>query len=332
MAPARITSGVKVFLISAFHAPFIQDDIDALRKHVDLRCRIGHGLRSIFPIVTGVLRSDVVFCWFASVYAFLAVFTGRLFGVRSCVVVGGVDAAKDEKLGYGIWLSPWKSKLVRYVFRNASRILVVDQSLREEAKRLAEYDGANISLFPTGYRSSFWRPLGEKEPIVLTVAAARDEITVRRKGLDVLAEAARKLPGVTFVIVGTDEKILHGLRLPMNVRCQGWIPREQILPCYQRAKVYCQPSRREGLPNALCEAMLCGCIPVGCEVNGIPTAIGDAGFLVPPGDAEALTGAIRSALSAGENLSVKSRARIVSLFPAERRENGLAAIIGELVS
>ena len=41
---------------------------------------------------------------------------------------------------------------------------------------------------------------------------------------------------------------------------------------------------REGLPNALCEAMLCECVPVGTDVQGIRTAMGDAGFYVPYGD------------------------------------------------
>jgi glycosyltransferase involved in cell wall biosynthesis len=54
---------------------------------------------------------------------------------------------------------------------------------------------------------------------------------------------------------------------------------------------------REGLPNALCEAMLCGCVPVGTKRNGIPTAIGDCGFYVPYDDPKAAAEAIKKRLA-----------------------------------
>jgi glycosyltransferase involved in cell wall biosynthesis len=325
-------SHLRVLLVSAFDAPFIRDDIAHLKKHVTLRTRIRNGIFSVPGLVFGVVRSDVVVCWFASAYAFIAVAVARMTGIRTCVIVGGVDAAKDPEFGYGIWLSRWKSKLVRYVFRHATRILVVDQSLKESAIRLAEYDGGNIQVLPTGYNSSFWRPVGEKEPVVLTVAVAQDVVTLRRKGLDTLVDAARLLPGVTFSVVGTDEKLLRQLNPPMNVKCFGKIPREDVIHFYQRAKVYCQPSRREGLPNALCEAMLCGCIPVASAVNGIPTAMGDTGFLIEPGDPEGLASTLRHALTCGENDSMKVRARIVALFPMEKRESGLIKTITDITA
>jgi glycosyltransferase involved in cell wall biosynthesis len=96
--------------------------------------------------------------------------------------------------------------------------------------------------------------------------------------------------------------------------------RYDLLPFYQSAKVYCQPSRWEGLPNALCEAMCCGCIPVATEVGGNPTAVGHTGFLVPTYNIEALTMAIQKALGADQVYGMEARARIVALFPKEKRE------------
>jgi glycosyltransferase involved in cell wall biosynthesis len=326
-----LTRDIRVFFSSTIRAPFVREDAETLGRHFRVMARIRRGLTALPGIVTGAARSDLVFCWFASVYAFVAVWTARRLGIPSCVVVGGADAARDRELGYGIWLSPWKSVLVRYVFRSATRILVVDPCLKEEAVRLAEYDGANIVCLPTGYDGLFWRPMGEKEPVVLTVAVANDKTTVRRKGLDTLLECARSLPGLTFIIVGTDPAVIAYLHPPMNVTCHSFIPREQLLQFYQRAKVYCQPSRREGLPNALCEAMLCACYPVGSAVSGIPTAIGDTGTLVPAGDQEALRQAIKSAVTGDPRSGERARARIVALFPRERREQGLVSLITGLV-
>ena len=54
--------------------------------------------------------------------------------------------------------------------------------------------------------------------------------------------------------------------------------------------VYAMPSKWEGLPIALLEAMAAGCAIVATKVGGIPTAIkhGINGALVPPADPQAL--------------------------------------------
>ena len=317
--------------ISPSHAPFIQDDLDVLEKHFSVRRQIGHGIGAALKIIVKTFNADITFCWFASVYAFVGVAMARMCGMKSVVIVGGVDAAKDKELDYGIWLTPWKAKLVRYVFHHADRILVVDPCLREEAVRLAEYDGKNISYLPTGYDGEFWKPMGEKEPVVLTVAVARDARALRRKGIDTLIEAARQTPGVTFYIVGIGPEMILHMNPPLNMKFIPPIPRKDILPYYQRAKVYCQPSRREGLPNSLCEAMLCSCIPIASDVSGNPTAVGTEGVLVPPSDPTALASAIRQSLSMDGSLGIRARARIVSMFPRQRRETGLVRTIEELL-
>ena len=241
----------RILFASSFRAPFIDDDRTMLAARYRLSEFVGSGIGHAFRVFAAGLRSDLVFFWFASVYAGVGVFAARIAGIPSFVVVGGVDAAKNPELGYGIWLSPWRSRFVRYAFRHASHILVVDPSLQREAVRLAEYDGKNIIYLPTGYDVEFWRPMGEKERSVLTVAVVRDMTTARRKGIDVLVDAARRVPEISFTIVGVIPAISEKLDAPPNMRFVPPVPRAEILPFVQRAKVYCQPSRFEGLPNAL---------------------------------------------------------------------------------
>src|SRR6266705_1838700 len=183
-----------IVFVSAFNAPFIQDDLDFLEKNFTVNKQIGHGMLAVLKIIFAVLQCDLVFCWFASVYAVIGVAVGRILGVKSLVVVGGVDVAREKELNYGIWLSTWRATLVGYGLRNAHQVLVVDPSLKEDAVRLADYDGRNILYLATGYDSTFWRPVGEKEPTVLTVAVAREENRLKLKGIDVLVEVARRLP------------------------------------------------------------------------------------------------------------------------------------------
>lgn len=320
-----------IVFISAFLTPFIQDDLDLLDRSYTVRKNIGHGIQAAVKIVLNIFIADVVFCWFASVYAFIGVFLGRMLGVKSIVIVAGVDAAKDPELDYGIWLSPWRAKLVKYVFHHADKILVVDPCLKEEAMKLAEYDGANIFYMPSGYDTQFWKPLGVKDDVVLTVAVVRERRTALRKGLDTLIAAAWKMPVVQFIVIGVDPQVGLSLRPPMNMKFYAPMQRKDILPFYQRAKVYCQPSRREGLPNALCEAMLCGCIPVASNVSGNPTAVGTDGILVPPDDVDVLVASLHHALTTEEQIGDRARARIVSLFPKEKRETDLVRAIESLL-
>ena len=322
---------IDILFISAFSTTFINDDLEVLERHFNVRRQIGHGLFSVLRIVLGVLNSDIVFSWFASVYGSIGVAVGKFFGLKSAIVVGGLDVAKEKELGYGIWLSPWKSRLVRYALRKADRVLVVDPSLREDAVRLADYDGKNIVYLPTGYDSSFWRPVGEKEPFVLTVANVKTETRLRVKGIDTLIKAAERLLQVKFVVIGVDPALALQLRPPLNMEYYPAMPQQDLLPFYRQAKVYCQPSLREGLSNALCEAMLCQCIPVATAIGGNLTAVGDSGILIPSGDLDALVAAVEHAIEMPAEAGAKGRARIVALFPKEKRQSELVRIIESLV-
>jgi glycosyltransferase involved in cell wall biosynthesis len=260
------------------------------------------------------------------------VIVGKYIGVKSILILGGVDVAADKELGYGIWLSKWKSKLVRRALLLADRVLVVDNSLKEEAMQRSGYDGKNIVYLPTGYDALFWKPSLQKKKFVLTVAHCNDETRLRIKGIDVLIQAARQMSSTEFVVVGIEPALAYRFQPPINMKFFPAFKQERLLQFYQEAKVYCQPSRREGLPNALCEAMLCGCIPVATSVGGNATAIADSGFLVPYNNIDALVKALNEALETDDELPTKARSRIVALFPKEKREADLLSVIEKVLN
>ena len=88
----------------------IDDDLRALSETYSVRALTGHGVRQALRIFFNVFRSDLLFCWFGSVYAGVGVFAARIAGIPAIVIVGGVDAANDPDLQYGIWLSPWRCR------------------------------------------------------------------------------------------------------------------------------------------------------------------------------------------------------------------------------
>jgi glycosyltransferase involved in cell wall biosynthesis len=156
---------------------------------------------------------------------------------------------------------------------------------------------------------------------------------VKRKGLDTFVKAASYVPEAKFALIGKPhDDAIEALKrhAPNNVEFTGYLSNDDLLGYLQRAKVYCQLSAYEGLPNALCEAMLCECIPVGTKRKGIPTAIGDTGFYVEYKDAAATAKVIKRALTSPVELGQNARERIKNLFPIERRELGLVKAITEL--
>ncbi len=324
----------RILFSSTIYPPFIEEDELILRRHFDVETLIASGFGALVRLPAGIFRAQVALSWFGSVYAGYTVALARLAGKKSVVVVAGVDASKDREINYGIWLNPWKASFVRYAYRHADRVLAVDPFLAREVARLAEYDGSNVRSIPFGFDGGRWFPAGDKERCVLTVAACESRDRMRKKGIDKLFDAALRMPDVHFQVIGVREPLLSDIRtgVPRNVEMIPFVPRNELLPYFQRAAVYCQPSFTEGLPNALCEAMLCECYPVGTIAGGIPTAIGDAGVLVPYADQEGLVGALRGAIDAPPGAGKKARERILREFTLERRERELVAVMHELLS
>jgi len=330
---------IRILFIRSSKSSFIQKDLEILRKHFDVKIvdsdltgkSLKGALVTIYNIIKGILRVDITFSWFAGTHAFVAVLLSKLFRKKSIVVVGGYEVAKVPEIGYGALLNPRSARKVKYVLENADKILTVDDSLKKDAIKNAKVNRGNIKTVPTGYDTRKFKMSGRKENLVITVGYITDNI-IKRKGLDTFVKAAKYLPDVEFVLIGkyADDSIeyLKSIASP-NVKFTGFVPDEDLIKYYQRAKVYCQLSRYEGLPNALCEAMLCGCVPVGTNYCGIPTAIGDTGFYVPYGNVEATVEAIKEALES--NKGEKARERIKILFPIERREKELIGIINSLV-
>ncbi len=317
----------RLLFIAAFEAPFILDDLEFFRSRYDVVPMIGSGPVQAGRISMRVASCDVVFAWFASVYAATAVLTGSSLGKRTLIQVGGVDLANEPELGYGLWTSGWKSKLVGQALRSATRVLAVDESLMDEARVRAKYDGRNIEVLPTGFDPERWSTASTKDARIVCVASVPDQVRVKIKGIDVLIEAARRAPDLRFTVIGVRGDVAATLSAPANVELLPWTPPEGLQAHLSRASVYCQPSRREGLPNALCEAMLCECVPVATAVGGHPRAVGNTGLLVEPNDPEALSRALRMALSMPRSHGQAARRHIIERFSRQRRHARLITLV-----
>ena len=332
---------MKICFVGTLSSTFIKRDHVILKKHFDVdvieppKKKTGW-ITYVFILAKKVKQSNLTFCWFAGWHSAFAIFFSRLFRKKSIVVVGGYDCACVPEIDYGAFSNGrfLKEGLpAKYVFKNTDKVLVVDPSLKSDIIRNAKVKGENIEYLPTGYDPNYWKPEGEKEDIVLTVASANDLRKVKIKGLETFVKSAEYLLE-RFIVIGVEGKAREYLERisPKNVEIIGFLSEKKLLPYYQKSKVYCQLSIREGLPNTLCEAMLCECVPVGTMVNGIKTAIGDSGFYVAYGDEKATEEAIKKALNVDTGLRKRARNRIEKEFSMKMREKELSELMRMLVT
>lgn len=116
---------------------------------------------------------------------------------------------------------------------------------------------------------------------------------------------------------------------PDNVDFLGKMPQNELIENYKKAKDYAQLSVSEGLPNTLCEAMLCECIPVGTDVGDIKYAIGESGITVEDRTVESVKIALDQALQLDSSYGLKTRQRIASLFPEQGREKEICSLLSK---
>ena len=116
---------------------------------------------------------------------------------------------------------------------------------------------------------------------------------------------------------------------PDNLTLVPSVAYEDTPSIYRKAKVYAQLSYREGLPNAVCESMLCECIVVGSDIPGIRAAVGDSGIIIPYGDVSKTIEAINQAI---EMDGSDGRAWIINQFSLKKREKALVETIEQLLS
>ena len=68
-----------------------------------------------------------------------------------------------------------------------------------------------------------------------------------------------------------------------QVHLLGSVPHDKIFAWLETIDLYLQPSKQEGLPRAVVEAMSCACPVAGARTGGIPELV-DEEWIFRPGD------------------------------------------------
>ncbi len=118
----------------------------------------------------------------------------------------------------------------------------------------------------------------------------------------------------------------------------GQLPTPELVAQHlQLCDVYLQPSLWEGLPNALLEAMACGCCCLASDAGGIPEVIesGQNGFLVPRSQLNYLGAMVLEVLELDpadrQRIGIAARDRILHHYSLEREQQDLQGVIDRLI-
>jgi glycosyltransferase involved in cell wall biosynthesis len=202
---------------------------------------------------------------------------------------------------------------VRWAFRRSAANLAVSSATQRQLMADLGIGPDRLSVIRNGVPEREGNP----EPVRRELGLEPDEVLLLavgnldyRKGHLVLLEALEHLRAGGLdarwrVAIaagrGGDERpkleafaAEHGFAERLHILEQ----RSDIPDLQAAADVFCMPSRWEGLPLAILEAMLAGNPVVASETSGIPEAItsGEHGILTPPGDVAALAEALGALL------------------------------------
>jgi glycosyltransferase involved in cell wall biosynthesis len=206
---------------------------------------------------------------------------------------------------------------IRWALRHARRVVAVSRPLQDEVARLTARAPERLACIPcAGFHPDAFHPRPRDEARARLGVPPGERVVlfvghlVPVKGLDVLVEAwaRRRAHGRAgaerLVLVGEGaergrlERRAREAQVADSVQFVGPLAQSGVADWLAASDLLCLPSRSEGSPNVVVEALASGIPVVASRVGGVPDLVRDGvtGLLVPPGDAQALAAALAAAL------------------------------------
>lgn len=181
-------------------------------------------------------------------------------------------------------ISPLAARiLLRFTDWLSDAVVVNSQAVARSLERQLRFPKRKLYLCYNGVNSEHFHPgagerpfLQEASLVVGSVCAMRPE-----KRVDWILRAFARVrashPGAQLLLVGSGPETtrLIDLSHQLGLRdcCHFETAKAEVLPWMQSMDVFINSSSSESFPNALLEAMACGCCPIGSRVGGIPELI-----------------------------------------------------------
>jgi glycosyltransferase involved in cell wall biosynthesis len=196
--------------------------------------------------------------------------------------------------GSDLRISP--SRLLAFMTKRATAITTVNKKWAEDLRKKFNLkvfytpNGVEVAEEAIDPRMRF--SISADEIIVLYIGVLR-----KVKGADVLAKTAKIIfelnKSIRFLVIGPGNPNKFGLLKLSNVTFAGNIPPHEVLSVYPGCDIFVLPSRFEGRPNALIEAMASGLPSIATRLPGVLEVLTEeSGIIVNIEDPQAIAEAI----------------------------------------
>jgi glycosyltransferase involved in cell wall biosynthesis len=247
-------------------------------------------------------RPDVVHAFFGVPSGAMAWAMNGATGLPYLISFRGRDVHGGKDPAAGGIAGPLKV-VSRIAWRRASALVANSKGLRDLAQTVDPR--VSVRVIPNGVDVVRFSPGAPDSsaggPLRLLFVGRLEPY----KGIETLLEAAGQLRGRTSRNLALDlvgdgslrdhlPEVARRLGLQDMVRFCGLAPPDRMPDVYRQADVFVLPSIVEGMPNVILEAMASGLPVVATRIPGSDELVepGRTGFLVPPGDAQALAEAV----------------------------------------
>ena len=260
-----------------------------------------------------------------------ALVPARLARVRRIILTEHTDEELQN--------SPEARRTARLYGRRVDAISVVHAGIREFIVSNLGLPANQVVVIPNGVDTDRFQPrITESEEAAGSRSVNRQKVIIgcvgrlhSDKDHMNLLKAVRELvhqevPGFSLFLVGDGaerralETFVEEYDLAAHVSFLG--ERTDVADLYHTFDIFVLPSKTEGLPIALLEAMSSGLACVATSVGGVPEALkSDAGVVVRPGDWKALADALGELIQDEDrrnSLGVTARKRALTEFDATR--------------
>ena len=283
---------------------------------------------------------DALHAYYLTQAGFIATYAGKYLNIPSVVSIRGNDIER-------VPFDPSKFSHVMYTLQNANAVTTNTSALVLKAKAFVERE---IHLIPNGIDTNLFKPMERNEGLmdalelegkrkdernaVISFAGELREKKGHKILLSAYAQVYKQHPTTLLVVgevrQGEDKRFFDEFKLSnpgLNIVVTGYISPNNLPSYYALMDVFVHPSLRDGMPNAVLEAMACGKAVVATGVGGVPDVIkdGENGSIVPVNDADVLSSAIIELLG-NECLRTKlgesARQKIVNDFTLEKELEG----------
>jgi len=298
--------------------------------HVVARPRSGHDLRSLLEHLRLFrdLEPDIVHASLASPWSCQYAVAAAALARRPRIVAVYQLAVPP--------VSERQRRAKRLTAKAIDRHVGVGKRTSREIESLLGLPSDSVRTIHNGVPDELTAVAREQRrtPLVGTIGRLEPQ-----KGVDVLIRALADVEDATLLVVGDGsereklEELARAVGVSERVEWKGWsdTPRSYL----GMLDVFVLPSRNEGFPLALLEALLAGTAVVATDVGSVAEAIrdGETGLLVPPEDHIALAGALRRLIedqALGLRMGERGRQVVLDRFTAEHMAKAFESLYDEL--